>query len=115
MPGCSPNHSLAINGRGSTISPLNRFVKLEIEAESEWLEYAAGQKVLTEYFIDNSKEILAKNDSPDLPFTYSLNPYRGCEHGCVYCYARPTHEYFELSSGLDFETKIFVKENAAKL
>ena len=59
--------------------------------------------------------ILAKNDSPDIPFNYSLNPYRGCEHGCVYCYARPYHEYLGFSAGLDFETKIMVKADAAAL
>ncbi len=65
--------------------------------------------------MDSSKSILAKNDSPDLPFTYSINPYRGCEHGCIYCYARPSHEYLGFSAGLDFESKIMVKLDAAKL
>src|SRR5262249_59881894 len=59
--------------------------------------------------------IISRNDSPDLPFTQSINPYQGCEHGCIYCYARPTHSYLGLSPGLDFETKLFAKENAAEL
>jgi DNA repair photolyase len=73
------------------------------------------RNILTKFYIDHTKSILAKNDSPDIPFTYSLNPYRGCEHGCIYCYARPTHEYLGFSSGLDFETKILVKHDAHTL
>src|SRR6056297_1311159 len=63
---------------------------------------------------DATKTILARNDSPDVPFDRSINPYRGCEHGCVYCFARPTHAYMGLSPGLDFETRLFAKPNAAK-
>ena len=66
----------------------------------------------TEYFADSSRSVIAKNDSPDVGFEVSINPYRGCEHGCIYCYARPTHEYLGFSAGLDFETKILVKHNA---
>jgi DNA repair photolyase len=73
------------------------------------------RNILTKFYIDHTQSILAKNDSPDIPFTYSLNPYRGCEHGCIYCYARPTHEYLGFSSGLDFETKIMVKHDAHTL
>ena len=69
----------------------------------------------TQFFRDASRSIIAHNDSPDVGFEYSINPYRGCEHGCIYCYARPTHEYLSLSSGVDFESKIFVKLDAAKL
>lgn len=69
----------------------------------------------TEYYRDASRSVVSRNDSPDVPFEISLNPYRGCEHGCIYCYARPTHEYFGLSAGLDFETRIFVKEDAPAL
>ena len=69
----------------------------------------------TQFFRDTSRSILAYNDSPDVGFSASINPYRGCEHGCVYCYARPTHEYFGLSAGLDFESMIFVKEEAPEL
>ena len=64
---------------------------------------------------DHSKTVIARNDSPDVGFTASLNPYRGCEHGCIYCYARPTHEYLGFSAGLDFESKIMVKEDAPEL
>ena len=64
---------------------------------------------------ERAKSIITRNDSPDIPFTYSINPYRGCEHGCIYCYARPSHAYLELSPGLDFETRLFAKVNAAEL
>jgi DNA repair photolyase len=72
-------------------------------------------KIKTEFFTDSARTILAKNDSPDIGFTYSINSYRGCEHGCSYCYARPSHEYLGLSAGLDFESKIFVKKNGPEL
>jgi DNA repair photolyase len=65
--------------------------------------------------VERARSIIARNDSPDVPFDQSINPYRGCEHGCVYCYARPSHAYLELSPGLDFETKLFAKTNAAEL
>jgi DNA repair photolyase len=65
--------------------------------------------------IERARSIIARNDSPDIPFDQSINPYRGCEHGCTYCYARPSHAYLELSPGLDFETKLFAKSNAAEL
>ena len=73
------------------------------------------ERPATQYFDDTSRSIISENDSPDIPFRYSLNPYRGCLHGCSYCYARPGHEYLGLSAGLDFESRIFVKRNAAKL
>ena len=72
-------------------------------------ELDPDRKIVTQFFRDTSKTALAKNDSPDIGFTFDLNPYRGCEHGCIYCYARPTHEYLGFSAGLDFETKIMVK------
>lgn len=107
-------------GRGSQINPPNRFTRIELVDDLEHLEHdeearAARSAVRTEYFADNAKNIVSENDSPDIPFRYSLNVYRGCAHGCSYCYARPTHEYFDLSAGLDFETKIFVKERAPEL
>ncbi|REJ86392.1 MAG: radical SAM protein [Planctomycetota bacterium] len=107
-------------GRGSGIQPPNRFESVAAEADFEHVaedeEYLAGLgSVRTEYLPDESRSIISENDSPDLPFRYSLNPYRGCQHGCAYCYARPTHEYLGLSAGLDFESKIFVKHRAAEL
>lgn len=93
---------------------MNRFEELAYEWE-ESADPAEKPAPKTRFFKDNTKSILVRNDSPDIPFTWSLNPYRGCEHGCVYCYARPYHEYLGLSSGLDFETMIFVKEDAPKL
>ena len=104
-----------IKGRGALFNPENRFERLKIEPDPESLQNEPNRKIKTEYFVDNSKDILAKNDSPDIAFTYSLNPYRGCEHGCIYCYARPSHEFFGLSAGLDFETKIMVKRDAPEL
>jgi DNA repair photolyase len=110
----------AMKGRGASFNPKNRFETLAIEKAPEgFAEYfedpEEGRSTLTKFYVDHTRSILAKNDSPDLGFTYSLNPYRGCEHGCIYCYARPTHEYLGFSSGLDFETKIMVKQDAAKL
>ena len=109
-----------INGRGVSTNPKNRFEMIAAEkAPADFAEYfedpEEGRNILTKFYVDHSHSILAKNDSPDLGFTYSLNPYRGCEHGCIYCYARPTHEYLGFSSGLDFETKIMVKPDAAAL
>ena len=117
--GAVPRIALPIHGRGAAINPPNRFEALRVEPDNEHLseeELAAapvGPK--THYFRDTSKSIIAQNDSPDVGFTHSVNPYRGCSHGCIYCYARPGHEYLGLSSGLDFETKIMVKLDAAEL
>lgn len=106
--------SEAPRGRGTALNPTNRFEELSYEWE-ESADPAEKPAPKTRFFKDNTKSILVRNDSPDIPFTWSLNPYRGCEHGCVYCFARPYHEYLGLSSGLDFETMIFVKEDAPKL
>jgi len=107
-------------GRGAGFNPPNRFESVVVEkAPGDFAEYFVDpepdRNILTKFYIDHTKSILAKNDSPDIPFTFSLNPYRGCEHGCIYCYARPTHEYLGFSSGLDFETKIMVKHDAHTL
>lgn len=106
-------------GRGAQTNPDNRFVSTSIRPDGEHLEFSddsdQGPSNKTCYFDDLSDSIVSENSSPDLPFSFSLNPYRGCAHGCSYCYARPTHEYLGLSAGLDFETTIFVKRKAAQL
>jgi DNA repair photolyase len=107
-------------GRGSQLNPPNRFGGPHYEADLEQVEhdaeYLAGlHNLATEYLPDRSRSIVTENDSPDIPFRFSINPYRGCSHGCSYCYARPYHEYLGLNAGLDFETKIFVKEDAPDL
>ncbi len=103
-----------VKGRGAAFNPQNRFETTTYEVLEDVSDDQSGEldperKIVTQYFKDTSKTALAKNDSPDIGFTYDLNPYRGCEHGCIYCYARPSHEYLGFSSGLDFETKIMVK------
>jgi len=108
------------NGRGAGVQPANPYLSTHLEADLEHVaedeEYlAALGRPSTEYFPDESQTIVAENDSPDVGFRYSVNPYRGCAHGCSYCYARPYHEYLGLSAGLDFETKVFVKYRAAEL
>jgi DNA repair photolyase len=97
----------------------NRFERFHIVADAEQLgsdERADRQRrnMRTEFLPDRSQSVISENDSPDVPFRYSLNPYRGCEHGCAYCYARPSHELLGLDAGLDFETKIIVKYDAAR-
>ncbi len=99
-----------LRGRGAAWNPPNRFERLHVELEPD-PELHAETQILR----DVSKSILAFNDSPDVGFDAGLNPYRGCGHGCSYCYARPTHEYLGFSAGLDFETKILVKERAPEL
>ena len=105
----------ARRGRGARTNPPNAFERLHVELDPAALEAHERRAVDTEYFVDPSQSILSKNESPDVPFTYGLNPYRGCEHGCVYCYARPTHEYMGFSAGLEFESRIFVKPEAPRL
>ncbi len=102
----------AIKGRGAIGNPRNRFETIEIERDEE---VPGPERVETELLRDTSRSVIAYNDSPDVGFSASVNPYRGCEHGCVYCYARPFHEYLGFSAGLDFESKILVKENAPEL
>jgi DNA repair photolyase len=106
--------SLLLHGRGTDMNPLNRFERLDVAPEmDEFDPESSGPK--TQFFHDSTRNIIAANDSPDVGFEASINPYRGCEHGCIYCYARPTHEYLGFSSGLDFESRIMVKMQAAKL
>jgi len=105
--------SLPIHGRGASSNPPNRFTELRVERE-DW-NHPGDPGPETRLIRDASRSIITTNDSPDVPFQASVNPYRGCEHGCSYCYARPNHEYLGLSAGVDFETKIFVKEDAPEL
>jgi hypothetical protein len=124
----TPQSSAPIHGRGASWSPANRFEKLHIDLNDVDAPLAtsvglfdpdAGEAVqprrATQYFRDGSKTIISRNSSPDVGFETSVNPYRGCEHGCIYCYARPTHEYLGFSAGLDFESKIMVKTDAPQL
>jgi DNA repair photolyase len=100
--------------RGAADNPANRFERIHLEPDPDW---NPEDTILprTQFLQDHSRSVIARNDSPDLGFQSSLNPYRGCEHGCIYCYARPTHEYLGFSAGLDFESKIMVKTNAPEL
>ena len=107
-------------GRGTPINPSNRFQPLDVALDLDQLEQdqaaADGRpNVKTTYLVDNTRSIIAYNDSPDVSFDAGINPYRGCEHGCVYCFARPSHEYLDFSLGIDFETKILVKLDAPQL
>ena len=104
-----------VRGRGAAANPRNRSERIDIDFEPGESTAERGDAPPTELFRDDSKTVLSRNDSPDLGFQYSLNPYRGCEHGCIYCYARPTHEYLGFSAGLDFESRILVKERAPEL
>ena len=125
-----PQSDAAIVGRGASWSPANRFEKfhvdltdtdlVDVDPEEELPSHgygAPGEKPRrpTQFFRDNTKTIIARNQSPDVGFETSINPYRGCEHGCIYCFARPTHEYLGFSAGLDFESRIMVKIEAPRL
>ncbi len=103
-------------GRGAGYNPHNRFESTRLDPfDDGWHQEPESQVIGTTILEDTSKGILASNKSPDVPFDWSINAYRGCEHGCVYCYARPSHAYWGLSPGLDFETQIFAKRNADEL
>jgi DNA repair photolyase len=122
-------HNPSLKGRGASANPGNRFERAHYAPDPDPQSPAPDEpspnqnsKIniqkslpLTQYLPDASKSIIASNTSPDVPFTHSINPYRGCSHGCIYCFARPTHEYLGLSAGLDFETKILVKHDATDL
>ena len=114
---------VATKGRGATFNPANRFRTEQREpVDDGWAAPPDAERgdddpppLKTIVRIQPARTIISRNDSPDIPFTLSINPYQGCEHGCVYCYARPTHAYLDLSPGLDFETKLYAKPNAAAL
>ena len=99
-------------GRGAVSSPAGRFDKRGVELDAEAAFEYAQQAPQTRLQAMQAGRIISTNNSPDVPFDQSINPYQGCEHGCVYCYARPSHSYLDLSPGLDFETQIFYKPNA---
>jgi DNA repair photolyase len=118
MDSSQPSKSSRVIGRGSQIAPPNRFESVRVESDWEQLEFVEGatddRRIATEFFADATQSLITSNDSPDIPFAYSINPYRGCEHGCAYCYARPGHELLGMNAGLDFETKVLYKPNAAR-
>ncbi|HYJ18871.1 MAG TPA: PA0069 family radical SAM protein [Burkholderiales bacterium] len=111
------DHGSAHKGRGATLNPEGRFEKgLRVPVDDGWetpLDEEPGRPK-TIVTAERVKSIISRNESPDIPFSCSINPYRGCEHGCIYCYARPSHAYLNLSPGLDFETRLFAKVNAAE-
>lgn len=115
------NYLAGQKGRGAqSASTPTRFALPERVADGDWLDYLSGMDDelpprKTEIIVEMPRTIITRNRSPDVPFDRSINPYRGCEHGCIYCFARPSHSYHDLSPGLDFETKLFAKPNAAAL
>jgi DNA repair photolyase len=116
----TPQSRAPIIGRGASWSPANRFEKMHVDLTDVDVvdadpEEEEKPRCVTQYFRDNTKTIIARNQSPDVGFETSINPYRGCEHGCIYCFARPTHEYLGFSAGLDFESRIMVKPDAPRL
>lgn len=109
----TPPPTSPLKGRGASWSPANRFETLHVETD----EFPEEERPTpqTKFYRDSTKTIITRNSSPDVGFECSVNPYRGCEHGCIYCYARPTHEYLGFSAGFDFESKIMVKMDAPEL
>lgn len=107
---------MTLKGRGAQIQTHNKFLaQKRVEEHIEGLDEAVDDTFETQFFVENAKTVVNKVTSPDVGMQYSLNPYQGCEHGCVYCYARNTHEYYGFSAGIDFESKIMVKKNAPEL
>ncbi|MEO8307799.1 MAG: PA0069 family radical SAM protein [Pseudomonadota bacterium] len=103
-------------GRGALSNPSNRFSSAHSEhVDDGWHQDELPESIATEIRVDASRSIIARNESPDIPYDQSINPYRGCEHGCVFCYARPSHAYLDLSPGVDFETRLLYKPDAAAL
>ncbi len=113
----SVDKNLKIVGRGAVSKPAGRFEHTETQAVDDGWYYEDGEvpKLQTTLYVDTARKVINTIDSPDLPFMRSINPYKGCEHGCIYCYARPSHSYLDLSPGLDFETKIFYKPDAPEI
>lgn len=112
----SGTHGAPAKGRGATLNPEGRFETTARDAfDDGWFDDAEEARLATTVSEERVKSIISRNESPDIPFSQSINPYRGCEHGCVYCYARPSHAYLGLSPGLDFETRLFAKVNAAEV
>lgn len=106
----------ALKGRGALENPAPRYLQRGTETVDDgWYQDELPDSIATELRPEAARSVITRNDSPDIPFEQSINPYRGCEHGCIYCYARPSHAYMDLSPGLDFETKIFYKADAARL
>jgi DNA repair photolyase len=103
-------------GRGALSQPSGRFNQSQtLAVDDGWYQEASDVSPATHVSPDRARTVITRNDSPDLPFDRTINPYRGCEHGCIYCYARPSHAYLGLSPGLDFETRLFAKHDAAQL
>ncbi len=105
-----------LKGRGALTNPAGRFERQAVEEFHDgWYEDEQPTSLATTVSPDSAGHVLTTNDSPDVGFDTSINPYRGCEHGCIYCYARPSHAYMGLSAGIDFETRLFYKENAGEV
>jgi len=111
----SPQDRTRYSGRGALTNPTPRFLSAARERfDDGWYQDEVATSIATQVKPEPARSVISHNDSPDIPFEQSINPYRGCEHGCAYCYARPSHAYLDLSPGIDFETKIFYKADAAK-